>query len=59
MPNKSWIAFDYSSSVKQDSLEVRTEKFNETLLRMSNGEGMMEDDVEPLCKFYNVPHPYE
>lgn len=59
MTHEPSIVFDYSSPSNKESLEQRTDKFNQVLSDMSRGEGMMEDDIESLCKFYNVPHPYE
>ncbi len=40
-------------------LEQRTVEFERILTTLSNGDGLMEDDIEYLVKQYQIEHPYE
>ena len=51
--------FDDHLPKYEDSLEKRTEEFNIIVSSQSRGEGMMEDDVRALAKFYDVLNPYD
>lgn len=59
MVHKLSIVFDDYLPDCEDSLEQRIKEFNEIISSQSRGEGMMEDDVEYLHTFYDVPHPYD
>lgn len=43
-----------------NELEQKTEEFERILTTLSNGDGLMEEDIEYLAKqYYRVEHPYE
>ncbi len=50
--------FDCRFPDYQNSLEMRTKQFEESVARLSVSGGM-EEDIEFLSQFYGVPHPYE
>ena len=59
MTHRPFIIFETLPIDYQNPIEARTRDFNKALYSMSGGDGLMEGDIESLCKFYDVPHPYE
>ncbi len=47
------------SSVPRENLEEEDKEFWKIYSGVSGGDGMMEDDLYFLTKFYGVKHPHE